>query len=356
MPLRSGGNYSHVRSDLFTFSSRLFSGYLSFLLACHQEELFIKLTKTPFRGPLKYHWSQELLKGQFWQVGKKMLTGRSHLPRVRTPEASHGRSLFPRRGLRFVRWSIVSGGWEQLSAMTRVYEGIVTYLDDPIIIHRQFRKGLNFGLRWEALITRDSGDNHRHHSSMLGAWRDLSPYSNHSYDWQSDGRGLMGEGGVSCDVTALSETTNTNTKRSRRKKTFAELKEEEILLLKERTYLKKELATLRVTFKEQRATNESLKRMKIDFHLNLVKGTGAAATDEAKEAIPREEPHKMEGPSEDHAPSIVPVQALSNDLLQSESCQVKMNDAPRDNVFMLPDLNMMAMEDDIGSETLYGMI
>lgn len=61
-------------------------------------------------------------------------------------------------------------------------------------------KGLNFGLRWEALITRDSGDNHRHHSSMLGAWRDLSPYSNHSYDWQSDGRGLMGEGGVSCDV------------------------------------------------------------------------------------------------------------------------------------------------------------
>lgn len=25
-----------------------------------------------------------------------MLTGRSHLPRVRTPEASHGRSLFPR--------------------------------------------------------------------------------------------------------------------------------------------------------------------------------------------------------------------------------------------------------------------
>lgn len=157
-------------------------------------------------------------------------------------------------------------------------------------------------------------------------------------------------------VTALSETTNTNTKRSRRKKTFAELKEEEILLLKERTYLKKELATLRVTFKEQRATNESLKRMKIDFHLNLVKGTGAAATDEAKEAIPREEPHKMEGPSEDHSPSIVPVQALSNDLLQSESCQVEMNDTPRDNVFMLPDLNMMAMEDDIGSETLYGMI
>lgn len=46
----------------------------------------------------------------------------------------------PGRGLRFVRWSIVSGGWEQLSAMTRVYEGIVTYLDVPIIIHRQFRE------------------------------------------------------------------------------------------------------------------------------------------------------------------------------------------------------------------------
>ncbi|PSR89344.1 Major facilitator superfamily domain-containing protein [Actinidia chinensis var. chinensis] len=47
--------------------------------------------------------------------------------------------------------------------------------------------------------------------------------------------------------------------------TLAELKEEEILLVKERRDLKRELARLRVTLENQRATNERLKRLKRDL-------------------------------------------------------------------------------------------
>ncbi|KAH7866250.1 hypothetical protein Vadar_017639 [Vaccinium darrowii] len=54
-------------------------------------------------------------------------------------------------------------------------------------------------------------------------------------------------------------------KKSRKKKTLPELKEEEILLLKERRHLKRELDTLRDTVEKQRATNERLKRLRLDF-------------------------------------------------------------------------------------------
>ncbi|CAL0321982.1 unnamed protein product [Lupinus luteus] len=57
----------------------------------------------------------------------------------------------------------------------------------------------------------------------------------------------------------------TTTKKSRRKKTLAELKEEEGLLSKEQRSLKNELASLRVTAEKHRATNERLKRMKLEF-------------------------------------------------------------------------------------------
>lgn len=94
--------------------------------------------------------------------------------------------------------------------------------------------------------------------------------------------------------------------------------------------------------------------LQIDFDLSFVKGAGVA-TVQPKEAKPCEEPHKIECPNQDHAPSIVPAQTLSNDRLQPDSCQIMTKDAPRDNVFVLPDLNMMASEDDSPSETRYGM-
>ncbi|XP_031090682.1 uncharacterized protein LOC115995715 [Ipomoea triloba] len=64
----------------------------------------------------------------------------------------------------------------------------------------------------------------------------------------------------------LNETKEKRTtKRSRRKKTLAELKEDEVVLLRERRLLQKELATLRANLDKQRATNENLKRMKLDL-------------------------------------------------------------------------------------------
>ncbi|CAL5199755.1 unnamed protein product [Lathyrus oleraceus] len=59
--------------------------------------------------------------------------------------------------------------------------------------------------------------------------------------------------------------TVTTIKNSKRKKTLAELKEEESFLLKERINLKNELASLRLTVEKEKATNERLKRMKLDF-------------------------------------------------------------------------------------------
>ncbi|KAL2532362.1 V-type proton ATPase subunit [Abeliophyllum distichum] len=47
--------------------------------------------------------------------------------------------------------------------------------------------------------------------------------------------------------------------------TLAELREEENLLLKERRELKMEVAALRVNLEKQRATSESLKRMKFHY-------------------------------------------------------------------------------------------
>ncbi|CAI9766155.1 unnamed protein product [Fraxinus pennsylvanica] len=64
-----------------------------------------------------------------------------------------------------------------------------------------------------------------------------------------------------------------NKKRSRKKKTLAELKDEENLLRKERRELKMEVAALRVNLEKQRATNESLKRMKIELQLVPDRGT-----------------------------------------------------------------------------------
>ncbi|KAL8502024.1 hypothetical protein ACS0TY_021234 [Phlomoides rotata] len=53
-------------------------------------------------------------------------------------------------------------------------------------------------------------------------------------------------------------------KRSRKKKTLAQLKDEESSLLKERRDLKRKLVTIEMNLEKQRATNENLKRMKIE--------------------------------------------------------------------------------------------
>ncbi|KAG7591826.1 hypothetical protein ISN45_Aa01g008100 [Arabidopsis thaliana x Arabidopsis arenosa] len=68
----------------------------------------------------------------------------------------------------------------------------------------------------------------------------------------------------------ISQTSVTTSpfKRSRKKKTLAQLKEEESLLLKERKSLKNELATMQDLLKQQRARNESLKKIQAEPQKN----------------------------------------------------------------------------------------
>ncbi|XP_076950419.1 uncharacterized protein LOC143623379 [Bidens hawaiensis] len=63
-------------------------------------------------------------------------------------------------------------------------------------------------------------------------------------------------------VIRSNETTPT---KRPRKKTLAELKEDETMLLKERKQLKRQLARLQATCQKQREDNESLKKMKNDM-------------------------------------------------------------------------------------------
>uniref|UniRef100_A0A1J3HAL8 Uncharacterized protein n=1 Tax=Noccaea caerulescens TaxID=107243 RepID=A0A1J3HAL8_NOCCA len=73
---------------------------------------------------------------------------------------------------------------------------------------------------------------------------------------------------VRSKISQTRVTTTTPFKRSRKKKTLAELKEEESLLLKERKGLKNELASMRDLLKQQRARNEALKKMQAESKKN----------------------------------------------------------------------------------------
>ncbi|KAG6649670.1 hypothetical protein I3843_07G222200 [Carya illinoinensis] len=144
--------------------------------------------------------------------------------------------------------------------------------------------------------------------------------------------------------TAANESTAT--KRSRRKKTFAELKDEENSLLKERIYLKKELATLRATFKEQKARNESFKRMKLDLILHSAKNPNATV-DGQENAVLRE---PIQASTSYHTFPRLREDSPNDDTMQSEPCTTdKATASVRDSSCFLPDLNMMPSEEDSSS-------
>ncbi|OAY27451.1 uncharacterized protein LOC110603959 isoform X2 [Manihot esculenta] len=155
--------------------------------------------------------------------------------------------------------------------------------------------------------------------------------------------------GARSKVTATGETASTTTKKSRRKKTFAELKEEESVLLKERMHLKKELATINATFKEQIERNENLKRLKIDLSLQFAK-TSSSLSDLLDKAICNQ-PCKREPSSPNHISSMSNMHAQDDDNTESDSCERQETVSNHDRSFLLPDLNMMPSEDP-HSETL----
>ncbi|KAJ9546378.1 hypothetical protein OSB04_018921 [Centaurea solstitialis] len=57
--------------------------------------------------------------------------------------------------------------------------------------------------------------------------------------------------------------TTSNYKKSRKRKSYAELKEEEDFLLKERLHLNRELESMRVTMNKQIVTSQNLRKLKI---------------------------------------------------------------------------------------------
>lgn len=135
---------------------------------------------------------------------------------------------------------------------------------------------------------------------------------------------------------------SSHNKKSKKKKTFAELREEEDLLLKERVTLKRELASLHVTFKEQRARSENLKRFKIDLNLQTSGGEVCGATGDRQVVGPRNKCSQMEVSTCDHAHSSASSRGVEKDVdLQRRSC------------FVLPDLNMTPSEEDFGPEVLH---
>ncbi|XP_043700272.1 uncharacterized protein LOC122650985 [Telopea speciosissima] len=225
----------------------------------------------------------------------------------------------------------------------------------------------------------------------------------------SGGMSLSGSGTVdcyeesSCPVKRKSvvrskviSTGENSGRRSRKKKTYAELKEEESELLKERIHLKKELATLRTDFGEQRAWNVKLKKMKVkSIFLSLhslltVKLFGAKPTELSEQdsimcKLPVQldfqlQPAKEEATnvdlkegdcdvlnqeeaySVDHFPSVLPKQDVSDERdavafpsSVPDSCRIQKEDGDKaDNLFVLPDLNL-PLDEDSNSEVLYGI-
>ncbi|XP_011045667.1 PREDICTED: uncharacterized protein LOC105140504 isoform X2 [Populus euphratica] len=70
---------------------------------------------------------------------------------------------------------------------------------------------------------------------------------------------------IATSRSKVAVTSGTPTIKRSRKKKLVELREEEILLLKEKRHLKNKLETIRVSLEKERARNESLKRTKFDL-------------------------------------------------------------------------------------------
>lgn len=138
------------------------------------------------------------------------------------------------------------------------------------------------------------------------------------------------------------DTTNSDSasKRSRRKRTFAELKEEESSLLKNREHLNKQLESLHMKLEEQRSFNENLKRIKFDLHSH------SAAVNQHM-GPQNQNNHPGREASTPEAASNVSKKVKSEEISMSHNlCSVlntPSNEQP--TIFVLPDLNMMPGED-----------
>ncbi|KAI4337275.1 hypothetical protein L6164_015711 [Bauhinia variegata] len=142
-------------------------------------------------------------------------------------------------------------------------------------------------------------------------------------------------------ASATSEYTGNSatTKRCRRKKTFAELKEEESSLLEERIYLKQEIANLNATFKAQRARNENLKKMKLDLGSKSQNNPSSSTSDELMCTISGQPHQRMMSPN-------ASTQATEDKTHPRADSKPMKNESTGESCFVIPDLNMLPSEDD----------
>ncbi|KAM5578604.1 hypothetical protein ABKV19_008756 [Rosa sericea] len=138
----------------------------------------------------------------------------------------------------------------------------------------------------------------------------------------------------------------TISKRPRKRKTLAQLKDEESLLLKERRNLKKELLNLRLNVEKQRATNESLKRIKLQQTMMKVASSSASG-----EAISYQ-PAQVNAVSE--LTRIIDLGTSQSSCPSNISYMVHEVGNCHEAAFPLPDLNL-PFQDDHNSEALCGM-
>ncbi|KAK3012315.1 hypothetical protein RJ639_012615 [Escallonia herrerae] len=164
----------------------------------------------------------------------------------------------------------------------------------------------------------------------------------------------VASGSLAVTGTFASESASASAnKRSRKKKTFTELKEQESLLLKESYHLKRELASVHVTLKEQRARSENLKRLKLDYSLQP-RSKMDVAPDEPVASI-FNQCNQMEASTSNHQPLIMPRRSTHDDLASSSSCKSQEDAETQGKRFVLPDLNM-PLDDEFVPETVYGKI
>ncbi|MED6126416.1 hypothetical protein PIB30_078266 [Stylosanthes scabra] len=135
---------------------------------------------------------------------------------------------------------------------------------------------------------------------------------------------------------ANNPTETAITKKPRRKKTLAELKEEENLLLKERRSLKNELASLRLTVEKHRATNESLKRLKVNLESHSQ--MNSKIYEESKKGVI--DPTQCH-PSTSLSPKAVTHKAIDGSRSESQ-----------ESTLVLPDLNL-PVDEDLSSKCMH---
>ncbi|XP_009765663.1 uncharacterized protein LOC107774086 isoform X1 [Nicotiana tabacum] len=133
----------------------------------------------------------------------------------------------------------------------------------------------------------------------------------------------------------------TTSKRSRKKKTLTELKEEEILLIKERKQLKKELALVRINLEKQRDTNQNLKRMKLDLHPQQANERGTPVACDGRSLGQYQQEVLPSNP-------IIPIfreKAANKVSILPSYLEEQQDVAALESKFVLPDLNIPFGED-----------